>query len=86
MNKDIVSTNEEDKPLIIISEEAINLKRDNDKLKQEIERLKREKDIVIKLNHFLNYEVKRILKDDELPHIEKLQEISKVFEGVVKSE
>lgn len=39
MNKDIVSTNEEDKPLIFISEEAINLKRDNDKLKQEIDNL-----------------------------------------------
>lgn len=42
MNKDIVSTNEEDKPLIFISEEAINLKRDNDKLKQEIERLNKD--------------------------------------------
>ena len=58
-----------------------------EKLKEkdkEIERLKREKDIVIKLNHFLNYEVKRILKDDELSYIEKLQEISKVFEGADK--
>ena len=42
MNKDIVSTNEEDKPLIFISEEAINLKRDNDNYKKEIERLKEE--------------------------------------------
>lgn len=39
MDKDIVSTKEEDKPLIYISEEAINLKRDNDKYKKEIERL-----------------------------------------------
>lgn len=39
LTNDIVSTIAEDKPLIYISEEAINLKRDNDKLKQEIERL-----------------------------------------------
>lgn len=41
MDKDIVSTKEEDKPLIYISEEAINLKRDNDKYKKEIKKLKR---------------------------------------------
>lgn len=46
MNKDIVSTNEEDKPLIFISEEAINLKRDNDNYKKEIERLKEENTIL----------------------------------------
>lgn len=46
MDKDIVSTKEEDKPLIYISEEAINLKRDNDKYKKEIERLKEENTIL----------------------------------------
>lgn len=50
---------------------------------QEIERLKREKDIVIKLNHFVSNEIKRILKDDDLCHIKKLQEIAKVV-GVDK--
>ena len=33
INTDIVSTTINDKPLIFISEEAINLKRDNDNLK-----------------------------------------------------
>lgn len=40
ITNDIVSTIAEDKPLIYISEEAINLYRDNVKLKQENEELK----------------------------------------------
>ena len=40
MSEDIISTNEENKPLIFISEEAINLKRDNDKLKSIIKEVR----------------------------------------------
>ena len=40
LTNDIVSIVAEDKPLIYISEEAINLKRDNDKLKRENKELK----------------------------------------------
>lgn len=51
MDKDIVSTKEEDKPLIYISEEAINLKRDNDKYKKEIERLNNK---LLKIKELIN--------------------------------
>ena len=40
INTDIVSTTMNDKPLIFISEEAINLKRDNDNLKSIIKEVR----------------------------------------------
>lgn len=40
INTDIVSTTMKDKPLIFISEEAINLKRDNDNLKTIIKEIR----------------------------------------------
>lgn len=40
INTDIVSTTMKDKPLIFISEEAINLKRDNDNLKSIIKEVR----------------------------------------------
>lgn len=40
INTDIVSTTMKDKPLIFISEEVINLKRDNDNLKSIIKEVK----------------------------------------------
>ena len=69
MNKDIVSTKEEDKPLIFISEETINLKRDNDKLKQENERLNKENEKLknglnklLQLNNYMvNFSSKKVI-------------------------
>lgn len=40
INTDIVSSTMKDKPLIFISEEAINLKRDNDNLKSIIKEVR----------------------------------------------
>ena len=38
MDKEIISTNEEDKPLIFISDKAINLYKDNKKLQERIDK------------------------------------------------
>lgn len=91
MDKDIVSTKEEDKPLIYISEEAINLKRDNDKYKNEIERLNKENNIlkknaehndkVVDNVNWKNMFLKKII-EQAIDYIEKRKNLNWYAEGV----
>lgn len=65
INTDIVSTTMKDKPLIFISEEAINLKRDNDNLKSII------KEVREYINKIPTQPVIRIFKKELLEILDK---------------
>lgn len=66
INTDIVSTTMKDKPLIFISEEAINLKRDNDNLKSII------KEVREYINKIPTQPVIRIFKKELLEILDKV--------------
>ncbi len=78
ISKNIVSSNQEDKPLIFISEEAINLKRDNDRLKQEVERLNN----IFKALKKEMEKCNRIAIDDYVSIIAHEQEMLKILDKV----
>ena len=71
INTDIVSTTMKDKPLIFISEEAINLKRDNDNLKSII------KEVRECINHYAieDEDYSKIYNDEEKTILEILDKV-----------
>ena len=73
INTDIVSTTIKDKPLIFISEEAINLKRDNDNLKSIIKEVKE------CINHYAieNEDYSKIYNNEEKELLEILDKADK---------
>lgn len=73
INTDIVSTTIKDKPLIFISEEAINLKRDNDNLKSII------KEVRECINHYAieNEDYSKIYNNEEKELLEILDKADK---------
>ena len=73
INTDIVSTTINDKPLIFISEEAINLKRDNDNLKSII------KEVRECINRYAieNEDYSKIYNDEEKELLEILDKADK---------
>lgn len=73
INTDIVSTTMKDKPLIFISEEAINLKRDNDNLKSIIKEVREYINQLDKLEDKIDdYAISKYVRQELLEILDKV--------------